>query len=169
MELSLPFVNMYGIQKHSNMKNLINYTVQLIVGFLFSVSVYAQKQTFDIISYTPPKDWKKEEKQGVVNYSHLNEASGTFCIVSIYASSPGSGDAIKDFNAAWKELVLTPFKGETNPKTESQTTPAGWKAIVGATPVVQDGVNIYIILTVFSGFGKVICVRTSLNDQSYVT
>ena len=30
------------------------------------------------------------------------------------------------------------------------------------------GANVYIILTLFSGYGKTFSVRTSLNDQSYI-
>ena len=73
----------------------------------------------------------------------------------------------KDFKNEWKELVVTPYKAEANPKTETQTTADGWKVVTGAAPVKLDGNDVYIILTVASGFGKTMSIRTSLNDPSY--
>ncbi|MGZ8540409.1 MAG: hypothetical protein ACXWV6_07165, partial [Chitinophagaceae bacterium] len=127
----------------------------------------SQTETFDIITYTPPKDWKKDTKPGVVNYSNANITTGGFCIIALYASTASTGDAEKDFKKDWKELVVTPFKAEANPKTETQTTAEGWKVVTGAAPVKLDGNDLYIILTVASGFGKTMSIRTSLNDPSY--
>lgn len=143
---------------------------KIITALLFTAFIQqgiSQKETFDIITYTPPKDWKKDIKQGVVNYSNANTATGGFCIITLYASTPSTGDAEKDFKKDWKELVVTPFKAEANPKTETQTTADGWKVVTAAAPIKLDGNDLYIILTVASGFGKTISIRTSLNDPSY--
>jgi hypothetical protein len=40
-----------------------------------------QTETFDIIIYNPPKDWKKDAKQGVVNYLNANETRQDFKIM----------------------------------------------------------------------------------------
>lgn len=143
---------------------------KIITALLFTAFMQqgiSQKETFDIITYTPPKDWKKDTKQGVVNYSNANTTTGGFCIITLYASTTSTGDAEKDFIKDWKELVVTPFKAEANPKTETQTTADGWKVVTGAAPIKLDGNDLYIILTVASGFGKTISIRTSLNDPSY--
>ena len=82
----------------------------------------SQTETFDIVTYTPPKDWKKDAKPGVVNYTNVNTTTGKFCVITMYASTASSGDAQKDFTKEWKKLVATPYKAEANPKTETQTT-----------------------------------------------
>lgn len=151
------------------MKKQINYSVQFFLCLLISVLSFSQTETFDIVSYTPPKDWKKEIKPGVINYLNINEATGTFCVIAMYASSASTGDAEKDFKNDWKELVETPYKAEANPQTETQTTDDGWKIVTGAAAVKLDGFDIYILLTVASGFGKTVTVRCSMNDQSYTT
>lgn len=151
------------------MKKQIKYSIQFFLCFLISVQTFSQTETFDIITYNPPKDWKKDIKQGVINYTNVNSTTGAFCVIALYASSASSGDAQKDFNKEWKELVITPFKAEANPKTETGTTPDGWKTIGGASLVKVDGVDVYVILSVYSGFGKTVSIRTSINDQSYTT
>lgn len=75
----------------------------------------------------------------------------------------------KDFKQDWQELVVTPYKALANPETETQTTADGWKVVTGASAVKLDGFDVYILLTVTSGFGKTVTVRCSMNDQAYTT
>lgn len=158
---------MYGTQPLNNMNKQIKYGVQFFLSLMISIHCFSQTETFDIITYTPPKDWKKDAKQGVVNYSNVNITTGAFCVITIYASSASTGDAEKDFKNEWNELVATPYKAEANPKTET-TTADGWKTVVGASLVKLDGADAYIILTVYSGFGKTMSIRTSINDKTCV-
>ena len=129
---------------------------------------FCQTETFDIATFKPPKDWKKDSKQGVVTYIDINKTKGGFCMLAIYASTTSSGDPQKDFNKEWNDLVVVPFKAEANPKTETQTSTDGWKAVVGAAAIKIEGIDAYIVLNVFSGFGKTLSVLVNLNDQSYL-
>jgi len=76
--------------------------------------VFGQTETFDITTYIPPKDFKKDSKQGVATYTNVNTTTGGFCVIVMYASTASSGDAERDFKKEWKELVATPFKAEAN-------------------------------------------------------
>ena len=122
--------------------------------------VFGQTETFDIATYTPPKDFKKESKQGVVNYMSVNSATGGFCVIAMYASTASTGDAQKDFDKDWKELVATPYNADANPKTETESTAEGWKVVSGSAPAKVNGFDCYIMLTVVSGFGKSLSIRT---------
>ena len=78
------------------------FFMKKIFSFLLTAlllqQVIGQTETFDIITYTPPKDWKKDTKPGVVNYTNVNTTTGAFCVIAMYASTASSGDAQKDFN-----------------------------------------------------------------------
>ena len=176
------------MKKHNNMKQLIS-SINLKIVFAcsstlwhrllchslvlsvfmasFSIQAFTQTETFDIATYTPPKDFKKDAKSGVVNYLNTNITKGTFCVITMYANIASSGDAQKDFTNEWAALVVTPYKAEANPKTETQKTADGWEVVTGAAVVKVDGNDVYIILTVISGFGKTLSVRSSLNDLAY--
>jgi hypothetical protein len=149
------------------MKKRNKYYLPLLLLLVISVQSFSQTEKFDIATYTPPKDFKKEAKSGVVNYTNVNMAAGTFCVITMYASTASSGDAKKDFINEWNELVVTPYKAEANPQTETETTDEGWNVVTAAAPVKLDGADVIIILTVASGYGKTMSIRTSLNDQSY--
>ncbi len=151
------------------MLKIIYHALKVVLLLVISSNCFSQTEIFDIVTYTPPKDWKKDAKPGVVNYTHVNTAAGTFCVLTIYASTASMGDAQKDFKKEWNELVVTPYKAGANPQTETQTTADGWKAVTGAAPIKLDGSDVYILLTVLSGFEKTVSIRCSMNDQSYST
>lgn len=136
---------------------------------LLTQYVIAQTETFDIATYIPPKDWKKNANHGANIYSTTNATKGTYCLLAIYASSQSSGDPQKDFTNKWNEQVVAPYTAEANPKTETQTSPDGWTAVAAGTQVKQDGIDSYVILTVFSGFGKTMSVLANFNDPAYAT
>lgn len=150
------------------MKKWNKYYIKNVFYLLLTTQAMAQTETFDIVTYSPPKDFTKDAKPGVVNYVHANATTGAFCVVSLYASTANSGDAQKDFNTAWKELVAIPYNINSIPKTEKESTTDGWEIVAGGTPAKIDGADVYILLTVLSGFNIKVCIRASLNDQSYL-
>ena len=141
-----------------------------IISFLLFTALmqqaYCQTETFDIITYTPPKDWTKGTKEGVVTYATVNTTVGAFCVLAIYASAPGLDDPQKDFDKEWKDLVMIPYQAAADPKTEAQNAD-GWKAITGIGTIKIENNEAFAILTVFSGFGQVVSVLATSNDQSY--
>ena len=143
-----------------------------IFSLLFFASIMqqaiAQTETFDIATYTPPKDWKRAANKGAVTYTDVDSTKGTFCMVAMYLSSPSLGDAQKDFTFEWNDVVVDVYHAQTDPKTVSQTTADGWKVVTAAAPIKLAGLDAYAILTVFSGFQRKFSVVTTLNDQSYV-
>ncbi len=141
----------------------------LLLSFLPVAEVFCQTETFDIVTYTPPKDWKKISKEGVVIYTNADTSKGSFCILSIYTSTQSAGDAQKDFKKEWNDFVITPYKAQANPKTETQTSADGWKAVAAVAQVKQDDIDSYVMLTVFSGFGKAMSILANFNDPSYAT
>jgi hypothetical protein len=148
---------------------MIKKIINLLLLTAIMQQVIGQTETFGNITFTPPKDWTRGIKEGVVTYSIVNTVNGTFCVVSVFATTVSSGDAQKDFINEWKERVVIPYKGMANPKTETQTGEDGWKAVAGASAVQLDSLQFYALLNVFSGFGKKISVLTTFNDQAYLS
>src|SRR6266496_3233467 len=146
----------------------MKYIIIFILFVAITEQIVAQTETFDIATYTAPKDYKKEANKGVVVYTNINTTTGSFCVLAMYACSASLGDAQKDFKMEWKDKVVTPHNAEANPNTETQTAD-GWKIVTAAAPIKVEGLDAYAILTVFSGFGKKFSVLANLNDQAYLT
>lgn len=124
------FVTSYSFTWHRSLRRTLVLSV-----FMASLSIqtFSQTETFDIATYTPPKDFKKDSKAAVVNYTNVNQATGSICVIALFASTVSTGDAKKDFKKAWQELAVTPYKAEANPKTEMQTTTDGWEVVTAAS------------------------------------
>jgi len=133
-----------------------------------SLQSMSQTETFDMVTYTPPKNWKKDIKQDVVSYTNVNAATGGYCLIGIYAGTKSTGDAQKDFIKEWNDLAVTPYKADPNAKPETATTAEGWKQLSAASKIKQDNADAFVILSVYSGFGKTTSVLVNLNDQSYL-
>jgi len=127
----------------------------------------AQTETFDIMTYTPPKGWKKEIKTSVVNYTILDSAKNAYCIIGVYASRPSSGDAVADFTSEWSDLVVKPFGADADPKTENIVTGDGRNAIAGFSKFKNQGVDNAVLLTSFSVFGKAVSVVALMNSLDF--
>ena len=81
--------------------------------------------------------------------------------------APSKGDLQKDFTSEWNELAVKPHKADPAPQTE-KSVEDGWETMTGAAPIKLEGLDCYIMLTVFTGFGKKVSVLASLNDTSYL-
>ena len=135
---------------------------------LTALMTFPATETFDILTYAPLKGWKKDARAGIVNFTQILATTGGFCVVAMYASAASTGEAQKDFDRDWKELVATPFQARKKPRVIARTNPDGWRVLAGTLPVEQDGIELKVKLTVFSGFGKSLAIRTSFNDESLV-
>ncbi len=142
--------------------------ISLLLLVAIMQQVIGQNETFDIATYKPPKDWKKETRPGVVSYTITNPSTGGFCVIGLYAAKASEGSAEKDFAGEWNDLAVIPFAAEKNPASETQTTADGWKAVAATAPITFNGSAAYIVLTTFSGFGKTTSVMATLNDETYI-
>jgi hypothetical protein len=131
-------------------------------------AILSQVETLDIVQFTPPKGWTRTPKDGAVAFVDVNKTTGNFCILTIFASTPSTGTAQKDFDREWDGLLVKPFKAAANPKTQTQSTPEGWQVTVGAGEIEAEGGKSIALLTVITGFGKTVSVLANLNEQSYL-
>jgi len=151
--------------------NRYKFVVCLLIAqacLFFPQRSLCQTETFDIIHFTPPKDWKKNVIEGAITYSSANKSTGGFCVLTIYSSVASLGASQEDFSNEWNRLAVKPYKAEADPKTETQPTADGWKVTAGGANVEMDGVKFLAVLTVFTGFDKEVSIMANLNDQSYL-
>jgi hypothetical protein len=135
---------------------------------LLSMSSSAQKTTFDIASFIAPADWKKADVGGVVVYTGIDNAKGRLCVLSIYKSTAGSGDAATDFAREWDSKVVKKFGCSSSPQIQNGDAKSGWQSKIGVDTFLQKGRKMMAILTTLTGEGKTICLLALTNDNSYI-
>jgi hypothetical protein len=105
----------------------------VVAALLVPALARAQSQTFDLITYTPPKGWTLDTiKTGRV-YTHVDQAAGTYCRVSLYTSVPTLGNARADFDAEWKDLVAAFYPGIRAPVVGTPKAAGAWVLQGGGT------------------------------------
>jgi hypothetical protein len=59
---------------------------------IFNLSLtFAQKEVFDIVSFTPPKGWTKELKPNLVSFTTIDNQKRTWCQIAVYQSMASLG------------------------------------------------------------------------------
>jgi len=146
----------------------------LTLSLFIPQTVFCQKEKLGIVHFTPPKGWTKTRPKGakttpenLVQYRHTNKTTATFCVVTLYGATNGTGNPDKDFDSEWNILAVKPFKAAANPPRIPVLSIEGWTIISGGSEIEFKGRNTKILLNVFSGFGKAFSVLTISDDKSY--
>jgi hypothetical protein len=133
-----------------------------------SIQLLAQKEKFDLVTYTPPVNWKKEAQQNVVGYTFMSKDKKTFCQVGIYRSTTSKGSIELDFESEWNDLVVKTYKPSVAPEANEVIEADGWKVKSGASNFSLDGGTAMVLLTTMSGFNRVVSIIALTNSQDYL-
>ncbi len=132
-------------------------------------AVFGQTEKLGTVQYKAPAGWTKTSKvENVLAYSTVDQATGRFCIITLYGATPGAGDPQSDFRREWKNLVIDTLGAAANPKTETQADD-GWTATAGGAVVDFQGSKAAAFLTVLSGHGRTVSVLGVFNNESYLS
>ncbi len=144
------------------MKNLF-----LFCFCLGAINVMAQKQVFDLVSYTQPSGWIKEVKGNQTSYTKTDKKTSTWCQVFILKSTISKGNIDADFESEWQELVVKNY----NPAEMSQTTEVqesgGWKIKAGAGKFVFNNQHAMVMMTTASGYERCASIVAITNSDIY--
>ncbi len=143
------------------------WSLTLIFAFA-AQTAFAQTEKLGIVKYTSPAGWNKTQTQpNVIAFSTRNQATGAFCIITLYGATPGTGNPKSDFKREWNSLVVQTMKAEASPETASEAAD-GWTGIGGGGAVEFGGARAIAFLTVISGFGQAVSILGVTNDPSLV-
>jgi hypothetical protein len=122
-------------------------------------------ETFDIATFQPPKGWTRQTGQNTIQFSAANETD--YCLITLYRSIPGIGNAKENSDAAWKTLVKEAVNISTAPKFVSLTGFRGWEIYTTHAPFEKSGSNGVAMLVTASGFGKMMNALILTDTQAY--
>lgn len=136
--------------------------------FVFSGAILlAQKQTYDLVSYTPPAGWQIEVKNNLTSYTKTDSKKNSWCQVFIVKSTISKGSIEKDFESEWEELVVKNYKPDGKPETEEVIELDGWKIKAGTGKFVFNKADAIAMLTTASGYQRCVSIVAITNSQDY--
>lgn len=144
------------------MKYLIS--VLLLVS---CASAIAQKESFDLASYTKPAGWTKNPTEDAVQFVKEDAARGTYCVITLYKAMPSVGDPDKNFDVAWESILKEVVTISTEPDTLPSANEDGWDVHSGYAPFDHDGTKGMAMLVTATGYKKMVNVIILTNTDAY--
>src|SRR6218665_3326783 len=141
----------------------------LLTSLFYMITAFAQKNNFDIISYTAPAGYELINNVNVLTYLKEDKSTGAFCNIFIYKMMPGHGGVQQDFDFAWTNLVQAPFKVTGNASMQPAAVLKGWGLLLGTVMYKDNGVNTMALLSTFSRENNMQNVCILSNSDAYKT
>jgi hypothetical protein len=126
------------------------------------------KETFDLITYSPPLDWQKEVNENIISYSFVNKPDKSWCKIGIVKSTTSKGSIGEDLESEWAELAAKPYNITDAPHISEISTADGWKIQSGSGQFIFNNNKTAVILTTFSGYGRCVSIVSTTGNQRYL-
>ena len=141
----------------------------LSVLCVFVGNAFAQKETFDIATYTAPKKWKKKRTEDAVQFTKEDAAKGTYCIITLYKSVPGTTNSKENFDLAWTSVVKEMVNVSTAPEMQPSAKEDDWEVESGYAAFESDGEKGVALLVTSTGYNKMVNLIILTNTDAYET
>ncbi len=148
---------------------LVKNIITAFLALLFMNAMAQTKESFDIVSFQAPKNWKKELTADRVTYTATNQANGGYCVISLFKSTPIAQDVNLAFDNEWKELVTNRYKPSGKPEFTNADFTDGWKMKSCAQAFQYDGGNGIAILSLFTKNQAGVSLLVLMNKEDYIT
>ena len=147
-------------------KNKLSCNLVLLI--LIPSIVFAQKETYDLVTYTPPAGWVKEAKETNISYNKTNQQTGGWCVLTIVKSTASKGNIDADFSSEWNDLIVKSYNTSGTPEANEVTEADGWKIKAGAGKFTFNKAEATTMLTTFSGYNRCASIIALTNSQEYL-
>ena len=144
-------------------------TTLTFILFLMSFGSFAQKETYELVTYTLPTGWKKEVKQNAyTSYTTTNSQKNSYCQIFIMLSTASKGGIEQDFESEWQNLIVKNYGVNESPNVTEPTSENGWTAKGGVANFKFNNGSSIAMLTTMSGYNKAISIVAVTNSQDYM-
>jgi len=144
------------------MRSLLSITIFIVL----TVTVFAQAEKFDVVTFTVPNGWQKEASKDTFQLGKEDTATGGMIMVTMFKPLPSAADPKVNFGAAWKEIVQTMVKAGS-PQMQPPAIENGWSVESGLAEYESDGKKGAVLLVTATGGGKMINVLTLTNTEQF--
>jgi len=138
------------------------------IVFLFtSIAVSAQKETFDLTTYTALKAWKKQPAETAIQFTKEDEKKGTYCVITLFKAVQAVPDSKENFDITWNSMVKEMVAVSTPPTMEAAEINNGWEVQSGYASFEKEGNKGVVILINSSASNKMVNIIILTNTDIY--
>jgi hypothetical protein len=152
--------------------------IALFFSMLFILPAHAQKETYDLLTYTAPAKWVKEISNNNITYTISDTKTNGWCRINIIKSTISKGDIEADFESEWQEIIVKSYKPTDKPTASevletdgrlNDKVGQGWKIKAGNAKFIFNSKDAMVMLITASGYGRCVSIVTVTNSQNYLT
>lgn len=139
----------------------------LSLVLMLSLTVHAQKQTFDVVSYILPKGWQQQQGDGGLQLFITDKKSGTYALAIITKATTSTASANENFTNDWEKLVKGTVTVSEVPSTSDMNIETGWKCITGQANYTDGNNKGLATLIAATGYDQMTSVVIMTNTSKY--
>ncbi|MBS1576552.1 MAG: hypothetical protein JST09_14705, partial [Bacteroidetes bacterium] len=130
-------------------------------------TAFAQKQSFDVISYSVPKGWQQKQNEGSVQLLASDKKTNAYIMAIITNASPSNATAIENFNSKWKAAIKDQIQLDGEPTMQPASNENGWDIETGSAIYTDNGAKGNVALLSATGGGQTVSVLIMYNSNQY--
>jgi hypothetical protein len=140
----------------------------LLLCVFFFTNAFAQKETFDLYTFTPPQGWTKNAEDNFVSYIKTNKKLKSWCRINITKSTISKGSIEADFESEWQDLIVKNYHPTGDRQVNEVLEAKGWKIQAGKSKFIFENKEAMAMLTTASGYDRCLSVVAVTNNQDYL-
>ena len=138
------------------------------LALLFCTASAQSKQSFDLVTFSPPNGWTKEIKENHhTSFTTTNKKNRSYCQIFILQSSKSMGNIDDDAKAEWQSLVASYYTLTDTAVTQNRTENNGWQVKEAIAPFSFDNGTSTVIMTTYSAYERVVSIVAVTNSSDY--
>jgi hypothetical protein len=138
----------------------------LLILFPFFSNCTRSQEKYDIVQYTAPEGWKREDQNSARIYSRID--GGSWAQIAIYKSTASKGNIESDIQSEWESIVLAQHSVQDEEKTATQQVD-GWTIASRSGTWQYNGATVATILTTYSNNKRCVSILCNVTAQPYFT
>lgn len=144
----------------------MKYSILTLLNIL-AYAVFAQQQTYDLLTFTPPPGWKQNTLENTIGFTTTDNAKQTWAQISIVKSTTSKGSIESDFQSEWADLAVKPYHVSDQPSSIDKQVFNGWKFWTGLGSFTFNNQKANLLLNTFSDGHRCISFILMSNTTSY--
>jgi len=148
------------------MKHKVQITFAALLMIMSTIAL-AQQETYDLVTYTMPHGWQKQQAEGGVQLFVTDAKTGGYAIVIVTKAMASTGSAQGDFDSQWKSLLVNTVSSITKPVMAAPVQDNGWEIRSGNGNYVDGQVKGLATLLTATGNNQTTAVVVMTNTQQY--
>lgn len=139
----------------------------LTIHIFLAAAAFAQKQSFDKVSYTEPKGWQQQQHEGGMQLSVTDKKTGAYAIIVITKATASPATANENFTNDWNKLVKTTVQVNGEPVMQVPGNEQGWNIITGSANYTDGAKTGAATLLTATGGKQTVSVVLMTNTDQY--